>query len=265
MASILFGWTLQMAGDPGPNGPLKVFILAGQSNMVGKRSKIEELPESLRREQSDVLFFDGTNWIPLQPGNTEAKGFGPEITFGQQITKALGEPIGIIKLSVGGTDLAEDWSPGRANSLYEKLIRLVESARQTRRLQIAGMVWLQGGADAKQVLTATAYGENLRQFIRSARRDFDSPEMIFICGRSGPLKDKRPGIDLVRQGQMAIDLPGYVWIDCDDIPTLPDRIHFTTLGHVTMGHRLAAAMLSKLGQLDAGSLSPAHSSQSTPD
>src|SRR5262245_40047277 len=61
--------------------PLKVVVCAGQSNMVGLRSKAEELPAELQKVQKGNLYFDGTTWVDLAPGVTAKVGFGPEISL----------------------------------------------------------------------------------------------------------------------------------------------------------------------------------------
>ena len=77
--------------------PLQVFVLAGTSNMLGANAKIENLPDELRKPQPDVLVYQQGNWAPLEAGKNLV---GNEATFGQVMTKHLGEPIGILWISV---------------------------------------------------------------------------------------------------------------------------------------------------------------------
>jgi len=223
--------------------PLKVFVLAGQSNMVGRRAKVAELPEDLKKEQAGALFFTGRGWVPLAPGVTERQGFGPEISFARRMSERLGEPIGIIKHSRGGSNLAEDWSPENPKSLYAALLKKVKAARKTREIEIVGMVWLQGGRDAKFEAMARAYAANLKKFIERARKDFASADMPFVAGRSSLPKKTFPFADAVRKAQEQCRSPHYAFIDCDTIEKRADRTHYTTAGYVEVGYRLADAML----------------------
>jgi hypothetical protein len=125
--------------------PLKVFVLAGQSNMHGAGAS-DELPANLRQPSKDVLVYQKGAWVPLEPGKT----FGPEVTFGRAMAKRFGQPIGIIKLAKVGTNLAVQWSPDDPKSLYAKLARTVRETQKNRPVVIAGMLWMQGAADAKQ-------------------------------------------------------------------------------------------------------------------
>jgi len=231
---------------------LKVFILAGQSNMVGKQSKIKELPLHLQNEQAAAFFFSGGKWLKLCAGKTEKKGFGPEISFAERTAQSLKEPIGIIKVSVGGTSLARDWSPQRKNSLYCKLLEKVNEARKSRPLSIIGMLWMQGGRDARNFRMAKAYKENLVNFINKARSDFKSPQMIFICGRSAAPLNKYPSITLVRKAQENIDLPGYSWLDCDSIPKGKDGVHYSTAGQVKSGYLFADEAIKLIKAVSGG-------------
>ena len=59
--------------------PIKVFILAGQSNMVGTGADTSERPALLQSPQADVLFYYSTSLTTLRPGS--GQNFGPEVTF----------------------------------------------------------------------------------------------------------------------------------------------------------------------------------------
>ena len=101
---------------------VRVFIFAGQSNMVGSDSKVQDIRRfppfaGLEAEQPDVRFSycigrenktvsDG--WEKLQPINNIV---GPELSFARDVTKATGAPIAIIKVAAGGTHLGGDSTP----------------------------------------------------------------------------------------------------------------------------------------------------------
>lgn len=221
---------------------LKVVICAGQSNMVGKRSIASELPEELRGEQEN-LFFNGQTWVPLSPGITEKKGFGPEISFAKEFSAMLEERVGIIKHSRGGTSLAEKWSPANPNSLYAELLAKVAAARKGRNIQIVGMIWMQGEKDSKSSSMADAYAENLEKFIAAARNDFGSPQMPFVAGRVNPPKQRYAYVDEVRKAQTHCQADRYAFIDCDALEKGPDNLHYTTKGIVELGRTFAEAMM----------------------
>lgn len=237
---------LTLGGVVQAEAPLKVFVLAGQSNMVGMRALEGDLPDELRGEVSPALFFDGEKWIPLAAGKTEEKGFGPEISFAKKLLAGRSEPIGIIKLSKGGSMLATHWHPTKqGDSLYKQLLAKVAAAKNSRPIEIVGMLWMQGESDAVNENRAGRYADNLKIFIDSLRAEFGSPNMVFIAGRVNPPQDKFPEAETVRKAQEQCAVANYVYIDCDDLEKGPDNLHYNTKGYVEMGNRFAEAALKK--------------------
>ncbi len=228
-----------MAGER----PLKVFICAGQSNMVGRAGVASKLPAELRGEQKAALFFNGKGWVPVAPGRTETRGFGPEISFALAMSKALGEPVGIIKHSVGGTDLAVKWNPKNSNSLYAGLARKVTAAGRTRKIAVVGMLWMQGERDSRFKDKAGAYADNFAGLIRAARKDFGNPAMLFVAGRVNPPPATYTFVGAVRKAQEQCKEPGYAYIDCDSLEKGSDNLHYTTKGLVDMGNAFAKAII----------------------
>ncbi len=126
--------------------PLKVFILAGQSNMQGKARvrTIERLnmTEDGKQMYEDIMgegaspapvegvysiYFTGGRSGPsvfkgpLQPGYegeiTPDSSFGPEYTFGIYMQEHLNEPFLIIKTAWGGKNLLQQFRPPSAGEL----------------------------------------------------------------------------------------------------------------------------------------------------
>ena len=90
------------------NETLRVFIFAGQSNMVGSDSKVEDIQQfppyaGLEDAQSNTLFSYcigrenktiSNGWVPLQPVNNIV---GPELSFARRVQQSIAAPIAIIK------------------------------------------------------------------------------------------------------------------------------------------------------------------------
>ncbi|WP_441286788.1 sialate O-acetylesterase [Sorangium sp. KYC3313] len=129
--------------------PVKVFVLAGQSNMVGYGVG-RQLPVELQsqpdvwydhynpdaREGGPYAAATSADWGPLEPKG-EARRYGPEITFGRAIAAAYPEHrIAIVKMAQGGTNLVEHWGRGLApdpevlykSQLYHALLGNLDSA-----------------------------------------------------------------------------------------------------------------------------------------
>lgn len=215
--------------------PLEMYICAGQSNMLGVRSDASLLPLELQTVQEDVQVFEANLWESMRP----LERIGPEISFAYEMQKTRNCPIGIIKLAVGGTTLAKNWNPDTEGPLYSKLKARVAAAGKSRDVVIKGMIWMQGEHDSKEEEMAAAYQQNLGKLIDKVRRDFESPEMVFVAGRVNPRKGDFPFSALVRKAQEECRSDSYQWVDCDDLPKHPDNIHYTTPGQVELGRRFA--------------------------
>jgi len=166
--------------------PVKVFILAGQSNMEG-HARVETFDyigddpatAPLLKQMRNA---DGTPkvcervWISYLTGeNTVKEGkltagygalgrgpkIGPEFTFGLRMEEKLNQPVLLIKTAWGGKSLHTDFRPpsaGEAGPCYRLMIEHVQKVLQDiRRIipdydpkqgyEIAGFVWLQGWND----------------------------------------------------------------------------------------------------------------------
>lgn len=239
MRNKLFAVLLTAAVYVQASGPLDVYICAGQSNMAGAAVP-EELPPELQGPYKEILMFSGNEWVPLQPG----KRVGPEISFAVEMQKKLNRPVGIIKLALGGKNLAKDWNPALPQSLYAQLKQMVDAAGKARDIRIAGMIWMQGENDSRYPDMATAYSQNLTNLILTARTDFNSPSMLFVAGRVNPPVNKYTSSSVVRAAQETCAVPLYAFIDCDDLTKNADNLHYDAAGLVEMGRRFSQSVLN---------------------
>ena len=90
---------------------------------------------------------------------------------------------------------------------------------------------------------ANAYSANLKQLVTRSRVEFGTPEMAFLSGRIPAKSDKvKPFWKAVRQAQQDLKMDNYAWVNCDDITTGSDGIHYDAKGMVTLGQRQAKMM-----------------------
>lgn len=251
--------------EPEP-GSLKVYIMAGQSNMAGC-DDARNIDPMWASANDDVMLYWGNEVNPgfasLTTGTSGASCsddapmfyFGPELSFGSDIAFANDdEQIVIIKFAVGGTDLFSYWTtPNREfpdggilwNELQfavdEALAQLTDMGHQYR---IEGFLWMQGESDTDKRYRARKYASNLTKFIASMRSFVGDPEMPFIMGR---IRDAgQPHADMVRDAQVAVaeNIPNVYWIDTDDLGWLPDGIHYDEESMIELGHRFADIVLA---------------------
>jgi len=144
--------------DQGKQGPVKVFILAGQSNMEGQgkiaavpqsnggKGSLETLVESpataarfhhlVDRDGKWIVRDDVWIWYLGRKGNlTVGYGaredrIGPELGFGVVMGDCLDSQVLLVKVAWGGKSLAQDFRPpssgGEVGPSYKELIRHVK-------------------------------------------------------------------------------------------------------------------------------------------
>jgi hypothetical protein len=244
--------------------PIRVYVFAGQSNMVGAATMAAQVPTVaplLVVPKNSVLFWGPTtdsprSWVPLQPPteiwkNMFMGGFGPELSAGRSIAALHpGQHVAIMKFAWNATSLHNDWNPNRSHGLYESMVteariamrKLATSSK--RPLRLSGFFWMQGESDADSRSHAQEYGSNLQQFISSVRSDFHAPKLPFVMGQIDDVRRYYPVLlpysRMVRAEQARIARADpYAFL----VPTggldhnLVSPIHFNTRGTVELGYR----------------------------
>ncbi|WP_309708147.1 sialate O-acetylesterase [Armatimonas sp.] len=256
---------------------VKIFLFAGQSNMVGSDAhpeRIDDFPlfKGAGAPQPDVRYaflpeggkvgFQG--WEPLRP----LQAFGPELTFAHLLKKYDSSPIAIIKSAIGGTTAAYDWNPDAPESgqkLYPRTLQLIRDAlssldKQGIRYQFEAVVWHQGENDMLDRKVNTAYATNLRAIVQRLRADLQLPKLKWFLGEVSEKgiwgMDNRANLAVLRQQQdqlLASD-PLLRWVPTshlafDVMGSGQPHYHFGTQGQLQLGEAFGTAYLSEIGKL----------------
>lgn len=241
--------------------PVKVFLLAGQSNMDGCGTA-EELPKKYKVPPANAMTWDNkrTTWVALGTDSfAEKRGFkfGPEIAFTHLMAMQYPDSmIAIVKTSGGGTKLWKHWLPGKGMHTY--FFKNIDNARgqlqaDGQAYEICGMLWMQGESDAEEIEKAKAYDENLKVFFADVRTRTGKPELPIVMGRiSSSLLKKTPWnfdhTKIVQQAQekvAAADEHVFI-INTDDLETLKDNTHFNGPAQIRLGNEMGKAMLKEI-------------------
>jgi len=259
---------------------VRVFIFAGQSNMVGSDSKAGDIRRyppfaGLESPQENVLFsynigreekLTSEGWVPLRPVDDVV---GPELSFARRLTREIDAPIAIIKCAAGGTTLGGDWNPDEPSGfrLYPLALQWVRSAladleRKGRPYRIEGFMWHQGENDMFHNEFKAGYGRNLKRFLACWRRDLGAPELKFyigeLCTKTIWGMDNRDNMYAIRTGQKLVT-------DSDPfaeyVPTSHNAVeigggdglhyHYGTLGQLEHGVNYAEAYLRTIDRFRA--------------
>lgn len=271
------------ASDPAPSDaarePVRVFIFAGQSNMVGSDSKVRDIERfppfaGLGEPQQKVRFqycigreqkMRSDGWVDLQPVNGVV---GPELSFAREVTGAIDAPIAIIKCAAGGTHLGGDWNPDEPSGfeMYPLTMDLVRSAlaeldRKKVPYRLEGVMWHQGENDMFNEDYQKRYGENLANFVARWRKDLDAPDLRFyvgeLCTKTIWGMDLRPRMHAISVGQRAVTeadpLSEYVptsHVGVEIGGGVGLHYHYGTLGQLEHGVNYARAYLRNIGALE---------------
>jgi len=276
---LLFLWTLVLSLQAQQNNDdetLRVFIFAGQSNMVGSDSKVKDIKrfppfEGLGAPQSKVLFsycigrqnkMRSNGWVALEHVNNVV---GPELSFARKVTQHIKAPIAIIKCAAGGTHLGGDWNPDEpiGFKMYPLTLELIKSSladldKRGIKYRIEGFMWHQGENDMFEKDYMPSYGENLKNFLAKWRRDLGAPKLKFyigeLCTKTIWGMDLRPRMYAISLGQRSV-----TGVDprAEYIPTSQVGVeigggvglhyHYGTLGQLQHGENYATAYLRTIG------------------
>ena len=246
-------------GTPAPGDAQRiwVYVLAGQSNMVGLGYNTE-IPhdQAALVPQASIYLNDGQHpnrhsgrWSPLGPGFGVADDrFGPELTFGARMHELFPKRrLAIIKVAEGGSSLYGRWKPGTGD-LYQLLLSETRTQLAVLSLQgapqLAGFVWMQGESDAAIPVTALAYGQNLTQLVQALRTDLDNQFLPVVAG----LISKDPTwvlADEVRDATSLVStqLGRMEVVETDDLPRFANEsVHYSSAGNLALGRRFADAI-----------------------
>ena len=285
MTVTLVGWlffSFLVSPSPGAetdDATLRVFIFAGQSNMVGSDSKAKDIQRfppfaGLENDQEQVKFsycigrknkLRSNGWVSLKPVNGVV---GPELSFARKVTSAIQAPIAIIKCAAGGTHLGGDWNPDQpiGFKMYPLALDLVRSSlaeldKQRIPYRIEGFMWHQGENDMFNKDYMPSYGRNLKNFLARWRRDLKLPGLRFyigeLCTKTIWGMDLRPRMYAISVGQKSVTSVDPL---AEYIPTSHVGVeigggvglhyHYGTLGQLEHGENYASAYLATIGKSD---------------
>jgi hypothetical protein len=214
--------------------PIHVFVLAGQSNMVGRG-----FPLSLASPTDPRLLVwrDGaweTASDPLGPPDKPSSGIGPGMTFGLQVVRRLPTwRVGLVMCAKGATSI-EEWQPDK--SLYRSCVSEVRRAGGQRP---AGILFLQGERGGS-VERAAGWTAGFLPLFHAFRADFGE-KVPFVLGQIGTfvgLEDAQASIR-AQQARLAATLPYTTLVRSLDLPT--EGNHYTVPGYRVLGARFATA------------------------
>jgi len=258
--------------------PIKVYLMAGQSNMEGHNYFGKECTDrfpGIDKARDDVWCIraekiSGPLKCGFGGGASSDNVFGPELVMGRILGEAVENPIIMFKSATGGTQLHTRWRPpsavkrtgGQVGDLYTRMMRRFHRfladpkmdypQYDGRKFELAGFVWFQGENDSLAQVDPddpktgfwNYYEDNLRDLISDVRAELAVPALPVLIIQIGPAPvwDRKGGGKVIRAAQkkLAEADAHATWFSTMD---LHPKAHYNTPGMVTIGERAGKAML----------------------
>jgi len=242
-----------------------VYVILGQSNAAGYgKDPIDDGPEfgihMLRQNGNwDIAshpLHDSTNTIFPHNQDGANTGHSPYLAFAKKLKRKNNMPVGLIMASKGGAPI-EHFDPEGTGHIYRNMLDMVNYQGG----KIKAIIWCQGCSDTNAVASVT-YGEKLERIINASRKDLHNENLPWFIVQIGRFGDYVPEEawkywGLVREHQRAIShkLPYVTTISSID-STTSDAIHTNAFSNISMGERIASAVLNKLYNMETERLCP---------
>jgi hypothetical protein len=258
---LVLGWTLPVGvsygDDPSstklpPRERFHLFLLVGQSNMVGRGKVADQDKQPTPRVLK--LSQDG-NWVPaidpLHFDKPKIVGVGLGRSFAAEVAAANPEiTIGLIPCAVGGSPIAS-WEPGgyhastKTHPWDDALVRAKVALKSGT---LKGILWHQGESDSQPKL-AEVHEVKLHALIARFRSALDAESVPFIAGQMGqfakrPWDDARKLVDAAHR-KLPKNVPHTAFVSSDGLTHKGDIVHFDSKSYRELGRRYAKAYLDR--------------------
>lgn len=219
-------------------------------------------PNTDADEQSIHLF--------ILSGQSNMVGLNPATSFTPAVEKAFGQDnVIVVKDAAGGQPIRrwyKKWKPEQGDEpkatgdLYDRLMVKVNQAIQGKQIKTITFVWMQGERDARE-RHGNVYAASFMGLVQQLGNDLKREDIHFVIGRLSDfdMDNKRyPHWTLVRdaQVQVAQENKRGAWVDTDDLndgtnakgKPIKNDLHYSKDGYKTLGERFAEKAIALIKQ-----------------
>jgi hypothetical protein len=213
-----------------------LFVLAGQSNMVGHGFPVPFAAVSPRIDRvtlANTLAPAGPVLGERGDPSRDGSGAGPGLPFARTLIRHDSRVrVVLLMCAVGGTSITA-WQPGQ--QFYDSCITRTRAALKFGRL--AGVLFMQGETDAMTSAAPDWWLPDFMSYTSAVRATFGEVPIVF--GQIGMVAGA-VGQSEIRREQAAVVLPCSRMVTTTDLPT-EDGVHFTPRAYGALGQRFARA------------------------
>jgi hypothetical protein len=234
------------AGDPSPSDEekLHLYLLIGQSNMVGRDAPSDED----RQPHARIIAINrDEKWEPardpLPHTDLCSEGVGPGMTFGRMMAKRDDAiSIGLIPCAKGGSNL-DQWAEG--SKLYKLAVKRSRAAQRDGVLK--GIIWHQGESETGNAKAAQSYTRRAIKIFTALRRDLERPKLPIVVGELAHYLYVPQRCPYARQVNAALaqipkQLKHVGLATAEELAHKGDDVHMDAKSQRKMGKRYAQAM-----------------------
>lgn len=194
-------------------------------------------------------------------GQSNMVGLKPEESFVPGIEAELGKGnIVVVKDAMGAQPIRrwyKNWkslqgdTPAAQPDLYDSLVKKLNAAVSNQAFESVTFIWMQGERDAREKL-GNVYERSLLGLYQQLSTDLKRNDVNFIIGRLsdfGLTNSTYPDWTMIRDIQVKVgeSNPRFGWINTDDLNDGFDRsgkaiqndLHMSANGYIEMGKRFA--------------------------
>ena len=203
---------------------------------------------SVRAEEAGLHLF-------ILSGQSNMVGLKPDQSFTPRVTEAFGsDHVLVIKDAASGQPIRrwyKQWKPAEGDKpeatgdLYDRLMKKVKPAIKDQTIASVTFVWMQGERDAREK-HGEVYADSMRGLIKQLGDDLGRDDVNFVIGRLSDfdMANKRyRHWTMVRDAQVAVaeESNRGAWVDTDDLNDKKDKndLHYTAEGYKELGRRFA--------------------------
>lgn len=246
-----------------------VFVLAGQSNMVGR----DATPFGYDENPNILNFTDGRAGsalnqieVAVDPIRHDKDGVTYGTNAGRPFAETLlpylpeGDQILLVNRAWGGTDISEwrkghgpkGYSPDSGYNLpvnpYQTTINDTKAALEAvtasgKEVSLDGILWLQGESDVDHLTCPTMYAAAVVDVLTSMRKDLGDPDLKIVIGEFYQDYGGSAGQLILATLPKIAQKLGAGLASSTGAQVLSDGVHLTTASHQALGERMAQEYL----------------------
>ena len=235
-------------------GQVHLFVLAGQSNMVG----VNTPPSGQATSYTIFNFGNNYRWsIGIEPIDSKTgqvdiisaddAGYGPGMSFALRLQEIRpGYVIGLIPCAKSGTSLFQWQRSLSEDTLYGSCLKRIMAASTEGTLE--GFIFYQGENEALYGNTPD-WEDTFSQLVDDIRSDTSISDLPVVFVQINNLPSSIfPYTSVVQASQASVSIDNVVMVSAIGLPQNADGIHLTVAAEQALGISLANVMDSLLDQ-----------------